>query len=404
MNVTERLTRYAKVDTQSDEFSTATPSTQKQFVLAEMLKEELTGLGLVNIELTDSCIVYGTLEANTEGQPCIGFLAHMDTSPAASGENIKPRVIENYDGGEIVLNEELRIVMTPEQFPQLLKDKGCDLLVTDGTTLLGGDDKAGITAIMGMLEYCQEHPEFKHGRIAVAFTPDEEVGRGVENFSIERFGADFAYTVDGFNADELCYDCFFANSAEVKVHGLSIHPGSAKGKMKNSLLIAMEFQSLLPTFDNPMYTADREGFNHLCDMQGDCEDTVMHYIIRNHDLAKLNKQVGDFKAAAAFLNYKYGKDTITLDIRETYRNMRERIEQCPEVLEKASAAIRSLGYEPVSYAVRGGTDGAGLTAMGLPTPNLGTGDRNCHGKFEYVNLNELEKVVEVLKEIVRVPE
>ena len=352
--------------------------------------------------MSEEGIVYAWLKSNLD-RPCdkVGFVAHMDTSPDMSGKNVNPRLIKNYDGKDIVLNEALNIKMSPKDFPSLKEDIGSDLIVTDGTTLLGADDKAGVAEIMDMIAYFVAHPEQKHGDIAIAFTPDEEVGRGTENFDVKLFNADYAYTVVGGNVNEVDYENFNAASAKVIVNGLSIHPGGAKAKMKNSLLMAMEFQSLLPVFDNPAYTEGYEGFNHLTTMSGDCEKTVMNYIIRNHDKALLEKQKGDFENAALFMNRKYGDNSIELVIEDTYANMRSYIEKKMSMIEIVYEAIRDMGMTPVSHAIRGGTDGASLTYMGLPCPNLGTGGRQCHGKYEYASINEMKKASELLIRIVK---
>ena len=347
-------------------------------------------------------MVYARLKSNIDRKTAkIGFVAHMDTSPDMPGKNVQPRIIQNYDGSEIILNEALNIRMSPKDFPCLQQDIGSDLIVTDGTTLLGADDKAGVAAIMDMLQYFQEHPQKEHGDIAVAFTPDEEVGRGTENFDVAFFDADYAYTVDGGYVNEVDYENFNAASAKVTVNGLSIHPGSAKNKMRNSLLLAMEFQSLLPVFDNPACTEGYEGFNHLTTMSGDCERTLMNYIIRNHDASLLAKQKRDFENAAAFMNQKYGHDTIVLQIEDTYANMRSYIEKNMTIIDSVYEAMEKMGLTPQSHAIRGGTDGASLTYMGLPCPNLGTGGRNCHGKYEYVSINEMKMVSELLVRIVQ---
>lgn len=382
--------------------STTTPSTLKQLDLGRILVEELHMLGLTDAKLTDEGIVYARLKSNIDRKTAkIGFVAHMDTSPDMPGKNVQPRIIQNYDGSEIILNEALNIRMSPKDFPCLQQDIGSDLIVTDGTTLLGADDKAGVAAIMDMLQYFQEHPQKEHGDIAVAFTPDEEVGRGTENFDVAFFDADYAYTVDGGYVNEVDYENFNAASAKVTVNGLSIHPGSAKNKMRNSLLLAMEFQSLLPVFDNPACTEGYEGFNHLTTMSGDCERTLMNYIIRNHDASLLAKQKRDFENAAAFMNQKYGHDTIVLQIEDTYANMRSYIEKNMAMIDSVYEAMEEMGLTPQSHAIRGGTDGASLTYMGLPCPNLGTGGRNCHGKYEYVSINEMKMVSELLVRIVQ---
>ncbi len=402
MDLIERFLKYVQIDTESMPESTLTPSTLKQKDLGRILVEELHELGLNNAMMSEEGIVYAWLKSNLD-RPCdkVGFVAHMDTSPDMSGKNVNPRLIKNYDGKDIVLNEALNIKMSPKDFPSLKEDIGSDLIVTDGTTLLGADDKAGVAEIMDMIAYFVAHPEQKHGDIAVAFTPDEEVGRGTENFDVKLFNADYAYTVDGGDVNEVDYENFNAASAKVIVNGLSIHPGGAKAKMKNSLLMAMEFQSLLPVFDNPAYTEGYEGFNHLTTLSGDCEKTVMNYIIRNHDKALLEKQKGDFENAALFMNRKYGDNSIELVIEDTYANMRSYIEKKMSMIEIVYEAIRDMGMTPVSHAIRGGTDGASLTYMGLPCPNLGTGGRQCHGKYEYASINEMKKASELLIRIVK---
>lgn len=402
MDLIERFLKYVQIDTESMPESTLTPSTLKQKDLGRILVEELHELGLNNAMMSEEGIVYAWLKSNLD-RPCdkVGFVAHMDTSPDMSGKNVNPRLIKNYDGKDIVLNEALNIKMSPKDFPSLKEDIGSDLIVTDGTTLLGADDKAGVAEIMDMIAYFVAHPEQKHGDIAIAFTPYEEVGRGTENFDVKLFNADYAYTVDGGNVNEVDYENFNAASAKVIVNGLSIHPGGAKAKMKNSLLMAMEFQSLLPVFDNPAYTEGYEGFNHLTTMSGDCEKTVMNYIIRNHDKALLEKQKGDFENAALFMNRKYGDNSIELVIEDTYANMRSYIEKKMSMIEIVYEAIRDMGMTPVSHAIRGGTDGASLTYMGLPCPNLGTGGRQCHGKYEYASINEMKKASELLVRIVK---
>lgn len=401
MDIVERFIEYCKIPTMSDPYSSTSPSSEKQWVLAKKLEKELSDLGL-ETKLSDTCVVYGRLKSNTDKKvDTIGLIAHMDTSPDMSDENVNPRIIENYDGGEIVLNDKLNIKMSPKDFPCLSKDVGSDLIVTDGTTLLGGDDKAGIAVIMDVLEKLINNPDIKHGEIAIAFTPDEEVGRGTENFDIDYFNADYAYTVDGGDVCDIEYENFNAASAVVKIAGLSIHPGSAKGKMLNSILIGMEFQSLLPTFDNPMYTEGYEGFNHLCNFNGDCESTTLEYIIRNHDKNLLEKQKNDFRNAADFLNKKYG-NAVVLTINDSYANMKEYIVEHMDIVDNVKKKMRKLGVEPTSTAIRGGTDGASLTYKGLLCPNLGNGDRNCHGKFEYVNINEMKFMSKLILEVLKV--
>lgn len=401
MDIIQRFLNYVSIDTQSDESSLTSPSTDKQFNLAHVLYDELKCLGISDLKLTDNCIVYARIPANTdEDYDRIGFIAHMDTSPDFKGKDVKPRIIKNYDGSAITLNEELQIVLDPHNFECLKRDIGSDLIVTDGTTLLGADDKAGIAIIMDMAQRIMSDNTVKHGDIAIAFTPDEEVGRGTENFDTEYFNVDYAYTVDGGNADEIEYENFNADSACVKVHGLSIHPGSAKGKMLNSQLVAFEFNSLLRTFDNPAYTEGYEGFNHLTSINGDCENTVMNYIIRNHDKNLLLKQENDFKNAMEFLNRKYGDGTVEVEIVHTYANMREFIEKRMDIIDKVKRIMREMNMEPKSSPIRGGTDGTSLTYMGLPCPNLGTGGRNYHGKYEYLSINEFLIMSELVYKIV----
>lgn len=402
MNVVDRFLNYVKIDTQSSAVSSSVPSTLKQLDLARFLEKEMQEMGIQEVKLDQSGVVYGCLPSNTdETLPTIGFVAHMDTSPDMSGENVNPRIIEDYDGSPIVLNEALNIVMDPEEFPSLKENIHQDLIVTDGTTLLGGDDKAGIAEIMQMADFLLAHPEIKHGTIKLAFTPDEEVGRGTENFDTAYFGCDFAYTVDGGAIDCIDYENFNAASCKVNVQGKGIHPGSAKYKMINSLLSAMEFQSLLPVFDNPAYTEGYEGFNHLNNMSGNVDFTQMDYIIRNHDEHLLEKQKQDFINAQDFMNKKYGYPIISLDIQDTYANMRQHIEKDMRVIEKAKAAMIQIGLTPRSCAIRGGTDGAMLTYAGLPCPNLGTGGYNAHGKYEYVSINAMKQCVELLIEIAK---
>lgn len=402
MDVVSRFLKYVSIDTESSPDSMTSPSTAKQFDLANLLKEEMHELGLQDIYLDEFGVLYGTILAtDQEHLPTIGFIAHMDTSPDMSGKDVKPRIIHDYDGTPIILNEALNIVMDPKEFPSLKTNIHHDLIVTDGTTLLGGDDKAGIAEIMSMAQYLLEHPEIAHGTIKVAFTPDEEVGRGTEHFDIERFGCDFAYTVDGGEIDCIDYENFNAASCRVTVQGKGIHPGSAKYKMVNSLLVAMEFQHLLPVFDNPAYTEGYEGFNHLNNMNGNVDISTMDYIIRNHDEQLLEKQKQDFVNAAEFLNKKYGYEVIHLEIKDTYSNMRKHIEKDMRVIDKAKAAMIKLNIVPRSTAIRGGTDGASLTYQGLPCPNLGTGGYNAHGKYEYVSIHAMKKCVELLIEIAK---
>lgn len=400
MKVEDRFIKYVQVDTQSDVDSNTVPTTAKQVVFGKMLVEEMLALGIKDARIDEYGIVYGSIPANTEGYPVIGFVSHMDTSPDLSGENVKPRIIRDYDGSKIVLNEEKGIIMDPEEFSSLKTNLHQDLIVTDGNTLLGGDNKAGVAEIMTMAEVLLNDPNIPHGTIKIGFTPDEEVGKGADNFDIPTFGADFAYTVDGSIIEDIQYENFNAAAAQIHIHGLSIHPGSAKNKMINSQLIAMEFHSLLPVFDNPACTEGYEGFNHLLTFQGDCENTKLDYIIRNHDETLLAKQKSDFENAAEFINKKYGEGTLDLDISDTYANMRQYIEKDMRVIDLAKKSITDLGMTPISSAIRGGTDGARLTWNGLLCPNIGTGDYNCHGKFEYVSIDLMRMSVKLILKII----
>lgn len=398
----DRLLNYVSYDTESDEASESCPSTAKQLVLAEQLRQELIELGATDVRMSEYGYLFARIPATSDEKvPVLGFIAHMDTSPALSGANVKPRIVQDYDGGDIVLNEEKQIVMKVADFSFLPGLKGEDLIVTDGTTLLGADDKAGIAEIMTMAEHFLTHPEIKHGEICIGFTPDEEIGRGADHFDVADFGADIAYTVDGGALGELEYENFNAASAKVVIHGVSIHPGSAKLKMKNALLMGMEFQSLLPTFENPMYTEGYEGFYHLDVMNGSVEEAQMDYIIRDHDRAKFEEKKRFFADAAAFLNLKYGEGTVVCEIRDSYYNMKEKIEPCMYLIDTAEAAMCACGVEPIVVPIRGGTDGARLSYMGLPCPNLCTGGYNYHGKYEFIPVGSLEKTTEILVEIAK---
>ena len=392
----ERFLRYVRIDTQSATDAECYPSTAKQLNLARVLVEELNALGMADVRLDEHGYVTATLPANTQTTaPVVGFLAHMDTSPAASGENVKPRVIENYDGQDIVLNPEKNIILSPRDFPTLLNQKGNNLVVTDGTTLLGADDKAGIAAILGAMAYLIDHPEIPHGKIRVGFTPDEEVGEGVKYFDVPAFGADFSYTIDGGTVGEFSYETFNAAAAKIKINGRSVHPGSAKGRLKSAIQIAIDFHNLLPVFDRAEHTELREGFIHLTDMAGEAESARINYIIRDHDEAAFERRKQQVRQAADFINQRYGDGTLELDIHDQYYNMRKMIEAKPEIIEIARKAYRAVGYEPVEEAVRGGTDGSRLSFMGLPTPNIFTGGHNGHGRFEYLSVEGLEKATEV---------
>lgn len=400
MNVTKRFLDYVSYDTQSDSNSKTVPSTLKQLELGKHLVEELHGLGVLNAHIDEFGIVYAWLEANGSDADTIGFIAHMDTALEMSGKDVKAKIIEHYDGNDIVLNEALSIVMRPSEFPILNRYINEDLIVTDGTTLLGGDDKAGIAMIMEMVDYLMHHPEIKHGRVAIAFTPDEEIGHGTDHFNVDKFGAKFAYTPDGGPVNVMSYETFHAASAFIKVHGTSIHPGSAKGKMINASLVAMELHQLLPMYQTPATTSGYEGFFHLCEIHGGVENADIEYIIRDHDKQKFNQKKELMKQAVEYLNYKYGVGTFELILEDSYYNMREIIEQdmtCVKLLEEA---YENLGIDYEVEAIRGGTDGARLTFDGLPCPNVGTGDHNCHGKYEFVVISQMETGCKLLLKIV----
>lgn len=400
-NVIERFLNYVQIDTQSDEASTSVPSTSKQFALGKVLVDELKSLGLQGVKLDDKGYVYATLPSNTtQTIPAIGLIAHMDTSPDMSGCDVKPKIIENYPGGDIVLNSEQSLILSAKAFPELNQYIGSTLITTDGTTLLGADDKAGIAEIMAALEYLTAHPELPHGKLCIGFTPDEEVGRGADHFDVEGFGADFAYTVDGGPIGELEYENFNAAKAVVKVQGRNVHPGSSKGKMINSLLLANEFVSLLPPQETPAHTEGYEGFYHLNSLQGDVESTVLNYILRDFESSGLENRKKVMQNAIQQLQKKYGEDTFTLEIKDQYQNMREKIEPVMHIVKTAQKAMEEVGVKPAILPIRGGTDGARLSFMGLPTPNLFTGGHNAHGKYEFIPTFALDKGVEVILKII----
>lgn len=402
--VTDRFLRYVQIDTQSDEEGTGTPTTEKQHELARLLVEELTKMGAEEITYDkEHCYVYASIPA-TEGmekKPVMGFISHMDTSPAVSGANVRPRIITAYDGKDIVLNSGLGIVMKTADFPELKEYQGKSLIVTDGTTLLGADDKAGVAEIMTMAEYLLSHRDVPHGKLRIGFTPDEEVGAGADHFDVELFSADCAYTVDGGKLGELEYENFNAAGARVTFHGRSVHPGDAKNKMKNALLTAMEFQGMLPVSENPMYTEKYEGFYHLDALNGDIERAVADYIIRDHSREKFEQKKALFEKAGAFLNEKYGEGTVEIELKDSYYNMKEIIEDHMELIDHAMEAMREAGVEPVVVPIRGGTDGARLSYLGLPCPNLCTGGHNFHGRFEYICIESMETVVRILLNLAR---
>lgn len=392
----KRFIEYVKIDTQSDPKSFTIPSTMKQKDLSNLLVKELISMGY-DAFIDDKGYVYAKVSGNVKNSYAIGFLAHVDTSFDAPGKNVRPQLIKRYDGKPIVLNKD--ITMTPENSPALKKVIGDDLITTDGTTLLGADDKAGVAIIMEFMEFLSENKDFKHGDIYICFTPDEEIGRGADYFNYDYFKADFAYTLDGSEVGEIEYENFNAASAYLTFTGISIHPGDSKGQMVNSQHLAFEFHQLLPTFLNPAYTEKYEGFNHLSEISGSVEETKMHYIIRNHNMALFNKQKEDFLKAADYLNLKYGYEAVKLEITDSYFNMYEIIKDHPHIIEIAEKAIKNVGLTPITNPIRGGTDGARLTYGGLLTPNLGTGSFNFHGRMEFVSINQMEKALEVVKEI-----
>ena len=390
--------KYVKIDTMSKEDQNTVPSTLKQFDLAKVLVKDLEDLGLKDIKLSEHCFVIALLPSNCNSKLNIGFIAHMDTIPGFSGTNVKPNVIENYDGKTVKLKG---IELNPIQFPFLTNLKGKTIITTDGTTVLGADDKAGDANIMTMLHYYVNHPEVPHVNIHVAFTPDEEIGGGIDYMDVEGFGCDFAYTVDGGNPIEINYENFNAASAIVSIKGVDIHPGSAKGQMINASLVAMEFNELLPINERPEFTDGYDGFNHLTSVEGVCGEAKLTYILRNHDLKLLEKQKNDFYNAKEFINKKYGKDLVEVTIKDSYLNMATIINEDPTCVIRAKEAIKKLGYNPVTTPIRGGTDGAKLTQMGLRTPNLGTGGYNYHGPYEMACLEEMELVTKILIEIAK---
>ncbi|MBR6396049.1 MAG: peptidase T [Lachnospiraceae bacterium] len=397
-----RFLKYASFDTQSAEEQEALPSTAKQFELAKYLKEELINIGATEVTMdAEHAYVYATIPATTDTDlPVLGFISHMDTSPAMSGKDVKPQLVKDYDGSDITLNKDLGIILSPADYPEMLKLKGKTIICTDGTTLLGADDKAGVAEIMTMAEYFLTHPEVKHGKIRIGFTPDEEVGRGVDFFDVDLFGADYAYTVDGGALGELEYENFNAAGGKVKVKGVSIHPGSAKGKMINACTVGMEFFELLPKFMNPACTEGYEGFFHLDSMQGSVEYAEFNYIIRDHDMKLFEEKKELFKKAADFINAKYGEGTLEAIVTDSYYNMKEMIEPNMHLIESAKEVMKDLGVTPIVSPIRGGTDGARLSFMGLPCPNLCTGGANYHGKFEYACLEDMNTCAEILKKLV----
>ena len=399
MQVQERFFRYIDIDTTSNEACGENPSSKNQWVLAWELEKEMKELGLSDVRVDEHCYVYGFIPGNAKNAPAIGLIAHMDVVDCVPSADIRPRRIR-YEGGDIVLNEEKKLVMRAADNPRLAGQIGHELIVTDGTTLLGADDKAGVAEIMTFCEYILTHPEYRHGKICVGFTPDEEIGRGADLFDVMGFGADFAYTLDGGEISEMEYENFNAASARILVHGFSIHPGSAKDKMRNAIRLAMEFDAMLPANERPEHTEGYEGFYHLNDFTGEVQQAELRYIIRDHDKQKFEQRKERIRKIAAYLNEKYGESTFELTLRDSYFNMKEKVQQKPEVVKRAVNAIRACGLTPACVPIRGGTDGATLSYKGLVCPNLGTGSYNHHGVFEYACVQEMETMVEIVKKIV----
>ena len=400
MTLVERFLKYVSFDTQSNEESGVTPSTPNQMVFAKYLKEELEGLGLEEISLDDNGYLFATLPANTDKPlPTIGFIAHMDTSPDMSGKDVCPRIVENYDGTDIVLCAEENIVLSTAQFPELLAHKGEDLIVTNGKTLLGADDKAGIAEIVSAIVYLQEHPEIKHGKIRIGFNPDEEIGLGAHKFDVEKFGCDWAYTMDGGEVGELEFENFNAAFAKITFKGRNVHPGYAKNKMINSIRVANRFMSLLPAQDTPECTEGYEGFYHLIGISGEVEQTTVSYIIRDHDRTKFEARKQTIERLVAFINAEYGEGVANLEMRDQYYNMRQQIEPVMHIIDTAFEAMKAVGVEPHVKAIRGGTDGAQLSFKGLPCPNIFAGGLNFHGRYEFVPIQSMEKAMNVVVKI-----
>lgn len=400
-NIKDRFLRYVAVDTQSNEESENQPSAGKELNLLKMLRDELAALG-VKAELDEWGYVMASIPSNVDAKvPAIGFIAHVDTSPDAPGANVKPQIVENYDGSDIPLKGVEGLALKTSDFPELLAHKGETIITTDGTTLLGADDKAGVAEIMDAVQYIVAHPEFKHGEIKIGFTPDEEIGRGVVKFDVKKFGADYAYTMDGGEVGELEFENFNAASATVTVQGRNVHPGYAKGKMLNSIIIASEFNTLLPCGERPELTQDYEGFFHIIGFKGTVEQTTLNYIIRDHDRGKFEKKKATVAKCAEFINARYGEGTIKLEVKDQYYNMREQVEPHYHVVEKAVKAMEMAGIKPKIQPIRGGTDGANLSFKGLPCPNIFAGGLNFHGRFEWVPLESMQKASEVILNIVK---
>lgn len=399
MKVVDRFIKYVKFDTESSTKTGLTPSTPGQMVLAKALEQELIEMGLEDISLDDKGYLMATLPSNMDKEvPVIGFIAHMDTSPDLTGKNVRPRIVEGYNGKDIVLNKELNIVLSPKDFPEMLDYEGQDLIVTDGTTLLGADDKAGIAEILTAIEYLKNHPEIKHGKIRIGFTPDEEIGAGADYFDVEKFGCSWAYTIDGGPIGELEYENFNAAGAKITIQGRSVHPGYAKNKMTNALIVANKLISLLPPYERPEHTTGYEGFYHLVDMTGNIDSASIGYIIRDHNKQLFEKRKQTLKDAVDFINKLY-PNTTTLEIKDQYYNMRDKVAPMMHIVDLAFEAMVKVGVTPVVKPIRGGTDGARLSYMGLPCPNIFGGGHNFHGRYEFIPVQSMRKAVEVIVKI-----
>lgn len=402
MNITDRFLKYVSFCTTSDENTNLTPSTPGQMVFAEYLRDELKSIGLQDVELDDNGYIMATLPANTEQQlPVIGFIAHLDTSPDASGRNVKPRIVKNYDGKDITLNAEENIILETAKYPEILAYRGQDIIVTNGKTLLGADDKAGVAEIVTAMEYLIAHPEVKHGKIRIGFTPDEEIGQGADHFDVGKFGADWAYTMDGGAIGELEYENFNAAACKIIVHGINVHPGAAYHKMLNSMRIAYQLAVMLPRWQTPEHTQGYEGFYHLVGMQGTVEQTTLSYIIRDHDRQNFESRKREMEHLVRKVNREFGEGTAEIELRDQYYNMKEKVEPVMHVVDRAKEAIREAGIEPVVKPIRGGTDGARLSFEGLPCPNIFAGGENFHSRFEYLPINSMEKAMQVVINIAK---
>ncbi len=401
INIKERFLKYVGFDTQSDTDTGLTPSTPGQMFFSEKLVEELKGLGLEEVELDDNGYVMATIPSNVEHEvPVIGFISHVDTSPDFTGKNVNPQIVENYDGSSLVLNEEKNIVLGPDEFPELKKYVGQTLITTDGNTLLGADDKAGVAEIVSAAEYLVKHPEIKHGKIRIGFTPDEEIGAGADHFDVEKFGADYAYTMDGGEIGELEYENFNAAIAKITVYGRNVHPGYAKNKMRNSIRIANQLITMLPRVETPEHTSGYEGFYHLISFNGEVEKSELTYIIRDFRRDRFEDRKKEIKHITSKINHEYGDGTVDIEVKDQYYNMREKVEPVKYIVDNAEKAMELVGVKPLVKPIRGGTDGSRLSFMGLPTPNIFAGGHNFHGKYEFVPLESMQKAVEVIIKIV----